>query len=110
MAMSSSTTDRSGSQNNSERPSSKRTSTAGCAEFPQTFCTVPLIPESWLFQCPSLTRTTVPLRASLACTSFILLSFSVLLPSWQHSRLSYHRPEWHHGKGCPSVLRSSWHQ
>src|SRR5215203_616306 len=66
-AMSPSTTDRSVSQNNSARPSSSRTSTAACSELPQQFCTVPVIPANWLFQCPSLTCTTVPLRASFAC-------------------------------------------
>src|SRR5215204_7172880 len=64
--MSSSTTDRSGSQNNSERPSSSRTSTAACSDCPQHTWIVPHIPANWLFQCPSLTRTTVPLRASYA--------------------------------------------
>ena len=72
-AMSPSATDRSVSQNNSERPSSSRTSTAACSEFPQQFCTVPIIPANWLFQWPSLTRTTVPLRASLACKTSNLL-------------------------------------
>src|SRR5918994_3421194 len=71
--MSASTTERSGSQNDSERRSSKSTSTAACSELPQRFCTVPLIPAKSLFQCPSLTRTTVPLRASYACKSLDLL-------------------------------------
>src|SRR5829696_3785605 len=88
MAISCSTTERSVSQNNSGRPSSRRTSTAACSELPQRCCTVPLMPENWLFQWPSLTLTTVPLRASLACTSFSLLLF--LLP--RCPSLEYHRP------------------
>src|SRR5215204_707074 len=105
--MSSSAKDRSGSQNNSERPSSSRTSTAACSELPQRFCTVPLIPANWSFQCPSLTRTTVPLRASLTCKSLGLLCPSLLgseqlrcprsphhaLPSQHYTRLGYHRPD-----------------
>ena len=81
--MSSSTKDGSGSQNNSELPTSSRTPTAACSGFPQQFCTVPITPARWPFQWTSLTRTTVPLRASLACTSLYLLSFSLLLLSRQ---------------------------
>ncbi len=90
--MSSSTTDRSESQNNSERPSSRRTSTAACSDGPQRCRTVPRIPAKCLLLCPSLTRTTVPLRASLACKSFSLPSCSSWLRSRRHPRPSHHPP------------------
>src|SRR5215203_6997033 len=64
--MSLSTASRLGSQNNSERPSSSRTSTAACSDCPQHAWIVPCIPANSVFQCPSLTRTAVPLRASYA--------------------------------------------
>src|SRR5918998_4409205 len=64
--MSSSTTSRLGSQKNSRCPSSSRTSTAAYSELPQHSWIVPYIPANSVFQCPSLTRTTVPLRASYA--------------------------------------------
>src|SRR5215217_2434545 len=73
MAMSSSTTARLGSQNNSRCPSSSRTSTAACSELPQHLWIVPYIPANSDFQCPSLTLTTVPLRASYASKMFISL-------------------------------------
>src|SRR4028119_195319 len=59
-----STTSKSESQNNSERLSSNSTSTTACSDCPEHFCTVPSIPANSAFQCPSLTRTNVPLRAS----------------------------------------------
>src|SRR5215204_1847732 len=62
--MSLSTASRLGSQNNSERPSSSRTCTSACSDCPLHAWIVPSIPRSSLFQCLSLTRTTVPLRAS----------------------------------------------
>src|SRR5215212_4812384 len=71
--MSSSTTARLGSQNNSRCPSSSRTSTAACSELPQHLWIVPYIPANSDFQCPSLTFTTVPLRASYASKMFISL-------------------------------------
>src|SRR5215208_345826 len=74
--MSTSTASRLESQNNSERPSSSRTSTVACSELPQHFCIVPCIPANWLFQCPSLTRTTVPLRASYRSTAFTTSAYS----------------------------------
>src|SRR5215210_976945 len=123
MAMSSSSTDRSVSQNNSERLSSSRTSTAACSECPQRFWTVPLIPANCLFRCPSLTRTTVPLSASLAS-----MSLSLLHPPWWcyynrvalvHPATLYHHNttdaqativQTIHGTGNPSIVRSSWYQ
>src|SRR3712207_2727195 len=62
--MASSATSKSGSQNNSERLSSNNTSTAACSDCPQQCWIVPSIPANSAFQCPSLTRTIVPLRAS----------------------------------------------
>ena len=64
--MASSATSRSGSQNNSERLSSNRTSTAACSDCPQQCWIVPNIPANSVFQCRSLILTSVPLRASYA--------------------------------------------
>src|ERR687886_2565784 len=68
--MSPSTTSRLGSQNNSTCPSSNTTSTAAFSESAQHFCTLPHIPANLVFQCFSLTRTRVPLRASNASKTF----------------------------------------
>jgi hypothetical protein len=71
--MSSSTTERSASQNNRKLPSSNRTSTAPCAPLTQAPCMVALIPAHSLFQWPSLTRTTVPVCASYDSKALIPL-------------------------------------
>jgi hypothetical protein len=51
-------------QNNSKRPSSSLTSNAGYLGWPQLCSTVPRIPPNFDFQCPSCTRTVMPVRAS----------------------------------------------
>src|SRR5918994_2894168 len=120
----SSPTSRSGSQNNSERLSSNRTSTPACSDCPQQCWIVPNIPAKSLFQCPFLTRTSVPLRASYHSIRFTSessrsgLAHSVslvrpktldALPSWERTYPSYHRRAFH-GVGDPFILSSSWYQ
>src|SRR5215216_899133 len=61
-------------QNNSKRPSSKRTSNAGCSGWPHLCSTVPRIPPNFDFQCCCFTRTVMPVRTSWACKRFSSIS------------------------------------
>src|SRR5215207_6655210 len=103
--MSLSTASRLGSQNNSERPSSSKTSTAACSDCPQHAWIDPYIPLNWLFQCPSRTRTNVPLRASYASKSLPLFSWSGP-KQLRYPRSPYHaRPSQQHTPELPSSKR-----